>query len=535
MQGYGIMGRRKIQRIGFGLLMVGVVLLAGTLTAPAVVGTNGDAKEAGRADILVIDGLKAFGSLERPVVYFYHGKHTDALAKENKDCSACHLKDKEQLSLKFKRLENPDKETVMAVYHENCIVCHKETKQAGKASGPETCGECHVEEAAPVINRRPLALDKSLHYRHVKAMDKKCEQCHHAYNEQTKKLFYDKGKEGACLYCHKTVTEENRISGRLASHQACVGCHQQKTAAKLDAGPVNCIGCHEPGRQAMIQKLADVPRLERNQPDTVLVKSLGKDDLPANPPDRMNRVPFDHKAHEGYNDSCRACHHADLQSCVGCHTLGGTKDGKQVKLAQAMHQKDTAMSCIGCHNEQKKQAQCIGCHHSIPADRTLASEMSCQTCHIPSELENNTAMDDNQSKAAAAELLAARTPVRNMIPVDQIPETVTLKKLADEFESVTLPHRKIVLKLAEVNTTSKLAAYYHKDPMTLCRGCHHNSPASTKPPQCASCHGKSSEALNLTRPGLMAAYHQQCFECHQTMGIEKPASRECTACHAKRK
>jgi DnaJ-class molecular chaperone len=100
---------------------------------------------------------------------------------------------------------------------------------------------------------------------------------------------------------------------------------------------------------------------------------------------------------------------------------------------------------------------------------------------------------------------------------------------------VTLPHRKIVLKLAEVNTTSKLAAYYHKDPMTLCQGCHHNSPASTKPPQCGSCHGKSSEALNLTRPGLMAAYHQQCFECHQTMGIEKPASRECTACHAKRK
>jgi DnaJ-class molecular chaperone len=121
------------------------------------------------------------------------------------------------------------------------------------------------------------------------------------------------------------------------------------------------------------------------------------------------------------------------------------------------------------------------------------------------------------------------------VAVDQIPETVTLRKLADEYEPVVLPHRKIVLKLAEVNKTSKMAAYYHKETLTLCQGCHHNSPASLTPPQCASCHGKSSEALNLTRPGLMAAYHQQCIECHDQMGLEKPASRDCTACHAKRK
>ncbi|MEJ2041248.1 MAG: cytochrome c3 family protein [Desulfosarcinaceae bacterium] len=287
-----MMARRTLQRFGFALLAAGLLLLAGTLTAVAVVGAKDGAKEEGRADILIIDGLKSFGSLQRPAVYFYHDKHTEALAKESKDCSACHPKGKKDFSLKFKRLEDADRETVRDIYHDNCISCHQETRQAGKASGPITCGQCHVENAAPAIDRRPIDLDKSLHYRHIKAMDKKCELCHHAYNEQTKKLYYDKGKEGACLYCHKEKTQENRISIRLASHEACVGCHQKKTAAKLDAGPLECSGCHDPRRQAMIVKLADVPRLERNQPDTVLVRTLGKDEMPADPPDNMSRVPF---------------------------------------------------------------------------------------------------------------------------------------------------------------------------------------------------------------------------------------------------
>ena len=226
MQGYGMMDRKRIQRVFYGLLIAGGVLVLSGLTALAVDNMSSAPKAEGRADILVIDGLKSFGHLERPAVYFYHDKHTEALAKDNKDCSACHLKDKEGQSLKFKRLEDKDKNTAMAVYHDNCIACHKETSQAGKVSGPTTCGQCHVEDAAPVINRQSIALDKSLHYRHVKAMDKKCEQCHHAYNEQTKKLYYDKGQEGACLYCHKENTEENRISIRLASHEACIGCHQ---------------------------------------------------------------------------------------------------------------------------------------------------------------------------------------------------------------------------------------------------------------------------------------------------------------------
>ena len=274
--------------------------------------------------------------------------------------------------------------------------------------------------------------------------------------------------------------------------------------------------------------------MERNQPDVVMVKTgLGA----GNPaPGRMLPVPFDHKAHEGYNDNCRQCHHASLQSCATCHTVQGTKEGKQVKLAQAMHQNDTDRSCIGCHEQQQSKPACIGCHSSISKGSSLASESSCKSCHMDSLADNPYPVEGSpESKTAAADLLMSRIPKTETISVDQIPETVTIKVLAKEYEEALLPHRKIVQSLARGMKGNGLAGYFHTDPATLCQGCHHNSPVSAKPPQCGSCHGRSSEALNLTRPGLMAAYHQQCIQCHDKMGLEKPASRECTACHAKRK
>ena len=88
-------------------------------------------------------------------------------------------------------------------------------------SGPVTCGECHIKDADQDILWAPIDLDKSLHYRHVLAMDQKCEQCHHQYDEQTQKLIYVKGQEGACLYCHREKAEENRIYTQSASNLAC--------------------------------------------------------------------------------------------------------------------------------------------------------------------------------------------------------------------------------------------------------------------------------------------------------------------------
>ena len=534
MQGIGKMGIKRSYQFGIGILLSGLLVLAGVLTAAAVA-PKAALTDSGRADMITIDGLNTFGPLERPAVLFYHDKHTDALAKQNKDCSACHETTKDQLSQKFKRVQDNNKEAVMGIYHDQCIGCHKESGSEDEPTGPVTCGECHIKNPSVQSTWQPIALDKSLHYRHIKANDKKCEKCHHEYNPQTKALYYEKGQEGACLYCHKQATEENRISNRLASHQSCIVCHSRLTAKNQDAGPVHCSGCHDPKQQALLEKVTDVPRMERNQPDVVMVKTglgTGSPDAPS----RMLPVPFDHKAHEGYNDNCRQCHHASLQSCATCHTVQGTKEGKQVKLAQAMHQNDADRSCIGCHEQQQSQPACIGCHSSISKASSLARESSCKSCHMDSLADNPYPVEGSQeSKTAAADLLMSRIPKTETISVDQIPEKVTIKVLAKEYEEAVLPHRKIVQSLARGMKGNGLAGYFHTDPATLCQGCHHNSPVSAKPPQCGSCHGRSSEALNLTRPGLMAAYHQQCIQCHDKMGLEKPASRECTACHAKRK
>ncbi len=529
------MGKKRSYQFGIGILLSGVILLASVLTAVAVVKPEAPV-DAPRADMILIDGMKAFQPLERPAVPFYHDKHTEALAKQGKDCLACHEKVDDKLSLKFKRSEDTSRQAVMDIYHDQCISCHKESAKPGAQSGPVTCGACHLKDGASHSNRQPIGLDKSLHYRHVKANDKKCETCHHAYNEKEKKLYYAKGEEGACLYCHGEKKEENRISNRAASHQSCVSCHLNLAAGNKDAGPVQCEGCHDPRQQAIMEKLADVPRMERNQPSQVLVKAAASPEKAALLTNRMSSVPFDHKSHEGYNDNCRACHHASLTSCAECHTIPGSDKGKQVSLAQAMHQKDAQSSCVGCHNQQQAKPECAGCHASIPKGKALAAESACQTCHISSDyLEDPDAAGDMERQAMAAQLLASRQAVTQTVSIDQIPENVTIKALADQYEEAVMPHRQIVLKLAEAVKGNRLAEYFHTDAATLCQGCHHNSPASVKPPQCASCHGRTSEALNLTRPGLLAAYHQQCIQCHDEMGLEKPASRDCTACHAKRK
>ena len=88
-----------------------------------------DALEA-RADIIPIDSMKVFGKLERRPVTFLHQKHTEALEKKNKDCTTCHLSEKNRMSAKYMRIQDTTRQEVMDVYHTNCIACHRETAAA---------------------------------------------------------------------------------------------------------------------------------------------------------------------------------------------------------------------------------------------------------------------------------------------------------------------------------------------------------------------------------------------------------------------
>ncbi|MGD8887489.1 MAG: cytochrome c3 family protein [Desulfobacterales bacterium] len=517
-----------------GILMA-VVMVSMLVNSPVVFGLASPTKQSleHRADIIRIDSMNVFGKLERPAVTFFHQKHTEALEKKDKDCSTCHLSEKDRMSTQYMRLKDTTKQEVMDLYHVNCISCHKETAANKEKSGPVVCGECHNDQVTVISSWRPIGMDKSLHYRHSKAQDNKCEKCHHVYNKVTKKLYYAKGEEGTCRYCHREKTEDNRISLRLASHTGCIDCHRKTLAKNESAGPITCNGCHDARQQELIEKVKDVPRMQANQPDFVFVKAAKKDEEKMNPATRMNLVPFNHKAHETYNDTCRVCHHADLRACVNCHTLEGSKEGNFVKLQQAMHRQNVDQSCMGCHEGKQSDTLCAGCHTSFEKKRQQ-DQSACLNCHMVPVPQLGDMKTPDERKLYAAKTLEYREAITGTYADEEIPETVVIKELMNDYEPVKLPHRKIVKTLVNRIKDNKLANYFHYDKGTVCQGCHHHSPASKKPPKCVSCHGRPFNAKDPFKPGLMAAYHRQCMECHREMGIKKPVSTDCTACHQKK-
>jgi hypothetical protein len=50
---------------------------------------------------------------------------------------------------------------------------------------------------------------------------------------------------------------------------------------------------------------------------------------------------------------------------------------------------------------------------------------------------------------------------------------------------------------------------------------------------CGSCHVAGSADLELMKPALQGAYHQQCLGCHKSMELQKP--EDCSGCHAEKK
>jgi hypothetical protein len=489
--------------------------------------------EAG-ADLIIIDSMKVMGPLQRPPVAFFHSRHTETLGKINRDCTVCHTADdKGRLSPKFKRLADVDRQAVTDIYHVNCIACHRELAGPDQKSGPQTCGGCHQENPAVFSTWKDISFDKSLHYRHVKANGDKCERCHHEYDKQTKKLVYAKGKEGSCAYCHQETQLDNTMAMKEAAHYQCIGCHRDRIAKNQQAGPVGCVGCHDADDQMGIAVVQEVPRLKRNQPDVVLVKT-GDELQPADDrPPAMYPVPFDHRSHETYNDSCKVCHHAGLESCSSCHTNAGKEEGDKVKLAQAMHIVSADASCIGCHQEKQKSPQCSGCH-AFMGKPGNPRDQSCKSCHMSPLPAYVNPANEQETTDVARDLLHARDLETTTFAADQIPEQVTIGKLSNRFEPVAFPHGKVVKALIDKTRDSKLAGYFHSEKGTMCQGCHHNSPSLEKPPVCSSCHGETIERAEAFRPGLVGAYHQQCIGCHKTMGIEKPDSRDCNACHVEK-
>mmetsp|Transcript_22013 Transcript_22013/g.10362 ORF Transcript_22013/g.10362 Transcript_22013/m.10362 type:complete len:542 (-) Transcript_22013:1300-2925(-) len=497
-----------------------------------------------RADVIKIDFMTAFGKLEQSPVEFLHDAHTDTLAKKNKDCKTCHMQENDRIYPKFKRLKDTNRIDVMNIYHEGCISCHGEMKVAHEKSGPVECDGCHNQKEQYASSRQAMGFDKSLHFRHSKAMQNKCEQCHHEYDKNSKTLFYAKGKEGTCRYCHNDETKDNRISMRLAAHTGCIKCHRKieiekqnkKLAKESISPPLKCLGCHDPFVQQKIKKMTTISRMDRKQPDIVLLKPAQKEVETDKNTGGMNFVPFDHKAHEYANNTCRVCHHESLQPCGECHTLKGSAHesnvesigGKAVTLEKAMHMASSTRSCVGCHDASKQTQNCVGCHVFIKNEHNRR-DTSCLKCHAVPVHKMRRSSDSAYEKSIAELAFRSRTRITRTYRKDDIPEKVMINRLSKQYEAVDFPHRKVVNALVDHIKDSKLVGYFHDHEGTVCQGCHHNSPVSKNPPHCGNCHAQQWDEDNPAKPGIIGAYHQQCMGCHKKMNIDKPIG--CTECH----
>jgi len=484
-----------------------------------------------RSDQINIELKDLMAKNEMPAVSFLHDLHTRAV--EGK-CTACHSENENGVVFKFKRTSE---KASMDLYHEGCITCHVEKKAAKEKTGPGAaeCRTCHTADKK-ASSWTKISFDKSLHFVHESAKlikgknnstNDNCSACHHKYNEKTKKIFYTKGEEESCGYCHKSKTRDDIRPIRQASHDACVKCHQTLLSKNADAGPVTCNGCHDKNEQQKIKKVSDIPRLKRNQPDEVAITGWKTDTQITK--NYMDGVPFNHKGHETRTQSCKVCHHETLKKCNECHTVeGGVEKGGFVSLGQAMHNPGSNRSCIGCHKTETKNSDCSGCHSQTPV--TKDNSESCKTCHTLKQAQLKSMDPKIAAKKALADLSGDYKPVK----VDKIPETVVIDVLANEYMPSSLPHGQMVRAIFARVEKSNMAKVFHTDQAGLCMGCHHNSPKTLEPPKCGSCHSKKGPGTD-GRPGLKGAYHGQCITCHQKMEVKTIAATDCVKCHEKKK
>lgn len=515
----------------FQLILFAMIVLS--ILFPLLGQSSTKNSEEKRPDRVIIQLGTELSKNEMPAVGFLHDLHTRAVDGK---CASCHVEKDNAFVFKFKRTtETPS----MEFYHDNCLACHSEKREDGDATGPDAadCRSCHSGEKPETSSWNKIDFNRSLHYTHESSEQIKgstleekdnCSRCHHQYNEKTKDIFYTKGEEDSCVYCHKENRQNDIRSIREASHDACVKCHQTMKGKNIAAGPVTCEGCHDIEKQQKIKKITEVPRLKRNQPDETVITGW-KTDSP-NTKNFMKAVPFDHQSHEKTSETCKSCHHETLKKCRDCHGLeGGEAKGGFVNLEQAMHQKESDRSCIGCHSKATESTDCAGCHfHQSKTDKQ--SQESCKTCHRLSPEQLQASDPVQLAKTALSDLRSNYAKV----PTDKIPEIVTIDVLANEYKPSAFPHRKVVQAIFERVEKSGMAKVFHQDQAGLCMGCHHNSPKSLEPPKCASCHGKTGPSQD-GRPGLKGAYHGQCITCHQKMKVEAVAATDCVKCHEKKK
>ncbi len=477
---------------------------------------------------------KHVGNTEMPAALFDHETHVARVREEGGDCVACHTslgKEGDAGAFPFSIVLSSggeSKDAVRDAWHEACASCHGKHSAAPAAAA---CHSCHNAEAL-AEDRLPVVFNRSLHDVHITSKHispvapqrtdadvsdtpvQNCGACHSVFvSDDTGKgkAVYVRGTEDAASF-YKTDSSDAMELASIA-HNTCVACHVETMAAKDGetlALPVACVDCHSLEGQAKFPVVENPTRLLRGQPNSVLLAEQLADtanSLSSDPKAALKPVSFDHAIHE------------DVASCSQCHGMKIEKSeyGKVPVVCENPHDLTSSVSCVGCHAQKAaEERNCAGCHSAL----TFTTKDSCIVCHRGEVKKDGPAFLNF--------FVAEPKPID---PAD-VPEKVTIGSLANEYQPVELPHRKIYTTMLEGMKDSSLPAAFHVN--SACNACHHNIPNANiiNPPSCASCHEKDVRSVTMEqRPPLKQAYHQMCMGCHSAMDV-KPASSECAGCHA---
>ena len=243
-------------------------------------------------------------------------------------------------------------------------------------------------------------------------------------------------------------------------------------------------------------------------------QTVFEEDIPSNQVENWAKIQadrFQHPVIRGF--------HTELEAVYEEKNMSLTKDNRKVI--------DQVMAGLFPHHPYGTQTILGTCHKDVKGITSA-------------QIADGSAFDltkEQLADIAAKDLVAQPAPAKPF-PAVEVPETVTIGALSNDFEPSVFPHRKIYEALVKGAADSGLASAFHTSPTAMCAACHHNSPIADlkTPPKCASCHGIEADkmAASVNKPSLKAAYHQQCMACHDRMKIEKPAATDCAGCHTPR-
>ena len=117
------------------------------------------------------------------------------------------------------------------------------------------------------------------------------------------------------------------------------------------------------------------------------------------------------------------------------------------------------------------------------------------------------------------------------------PDIITLDSLSEQYQPVFFTHERHTSYAGNCGTCH----HEHGNSGTLpCKNCHSLNAAAFKNSvthsfmACKNCHGSYSPS-SVKTPGLKAAYHTQCLQCHRGMGTIGKDPKGCAElCHARK-